>query len=464
MHADTRPVYDDVALSKADTNHDGSVSCEELSDFIVNGLGGLGIDGLPHQDQTKNAVHLLLGDADKDGDGKLSKEEFIACFAGYVSGVVAGPSTLRARLRQSDQMSAANIESTFATFDANKDGVITRDEYLSGLKQLGVEHTVEDATCLFNTIDLDHDGHLDLHEFSTHVYAPCFVPVKKPEEQSPPENDAAGAAGSHSDGVVSNSDTSGGGGGAANPGRADDDGSGGGSDGGGGAAAAATPQVTSAAAVAAATAASIEAAANGSDEEPITIKETITDTTLLVAAGLLHAADSVSDAVAAKLQLEMVLAEMESATSEKETERLQRTATELRQEIGSISDSSEPPAKRLKSDGASDAPDVAMDGGGGGGGGGAAAAVATPSSPSKASSMIAANLYESLSHPDVNSAVPGVVDAVSCKTASRLLSAVVHGSCSARIRKYGLTNGWKNFIQMKSEQMVEVIDDDQSGR
>ena len=103
-----------------------------------------------------------------------------------------------------------------------------------------------------------------------------------------------------------------------------------------------------------------------------------------------------------------------------------------------------PPAKRLKG-GAVDGRSSSSAGGGGGGGGGGAD-----------SAGIARKLYNELVH---SHAVPGLLDAVPCKTVATLLCDVVQGGCSARIRKHGLTTGWKNFARVRGEQMADVSEE-----
>lgn len=77
----------------------------------------------------------MLDHADKDGDGRISRDEFIAARA-----------------------------ATFAKFDRNGDGVITRDDFKRILKFRRQAATRIDA--MFAEMDADHDGRITRAELA----------------------------------------------------------------------------------------------------------------------------------------------------------------------------------------------------------------------------------------------------------------------------------------------------------
>jgi Ca2+-binding EF-hand superfamily protein len=127
-------------LKKADKDHDGKISKEE---FQIMGTGGkkggkaddlfsqidANADGLidqaendaalkklHEQDPGKVDTSAMFKDADKDGDGKVSFDEFKALLP--------------------DNKSEADAQSLFKQFDTNGDGYVNQTEHEAAIKEM----------------------------------------------------------------------------------------------------------------------------------------------------------------------------------------------------------------------------------------------------------------------------------------------------------------------------------------
>merc|ERR1719411_559004 len=83
--------------------------------------------------------------ADKDHDGKISREEFVG----------------QERPKPKEMGTDAKAELAFNVFDKNHDGYITKSEMLKVSKNL----TKEQVDAVFQRNDNNHDGKLTLEEF-----------------------------------------------------------------------------------------------------------------------------------------------------------------------------------------------------------------------------------------------------------------------------------------------------------
>ena len=58
-----------------------------------------------------------------------------------------------------------DLEETFNAFDANGDGVLSKDELKNGLLSLGVKLSSEEIEGVMAVLDTDGNGEIDSHEF-----------------------------------------------------------------------------------------------------------------------------------------------------------------------------------------------------------------------------------------------------------------------------------------------------------
>jgi Ca2+-binding EF-hand superfamily protein len=89
---------------------------------------------------------------------KITQHLLLTCIAAAVALPTA------ALAAKADRKKPAATAVTFATADKDSDGAVTKDEYVAALKaSLGEEA----ATTKFGTLDKDHDGKLTKEEYGT---------------------------------------------------------------------------------------------------------------------------------------------------------------------------------------------------------------------------------------------------------------------------------------------------------
>merc|ERR1712062_398635 len=125
----------EAAFKKADVNGDGFLSADEYYRILKDH----GIDC------TYEEIMQIMQEADKDHDGKISREEFV------------GPERPPKKGLGTD----AKAELAFNVFDKNHDGYITKNEMLRGSKNL----TKGQVEAVFKQNDNNQDGKLTLEEF-----------------------------------------------------------------------------------------------------------------------------------------------------------------------------------------------------------------------------------------------------------------------------------------------------------
>lgn len=99
---------------------------------------------------------LLLEHADTDGDGQVSREEFVTAMQDSVT----APEHFESAVM-------AIADAVMNAADTNTDGVLSRDEYVAMYEVLGVspEHSVP----AFARLDVDGDGVISHHEYRTAI-------------------------------------------------------------------------------------------------------------------------------------------------------------------------------------------------------------------------------------------------------------------------------------------------------
>ena len=134
-------------FKRIDTNGDGAISKQELK----NGLR-LG----------ENDVEVVFAIGDLDQDGEISMSEFIRLMS---------PSAASAmnRLRNSFR-DIAEVITAFKKFDINKDGALSKQELMNGIKSTGLQLTNQECTSIFELVDVNQDGEINYLEFVSALF------------------------------------------------------------------------------------------------------------------------------------------------------------------------------------------------------------------------------------------------------------------------------------------------------
>jgi Ca2+-binding EF-hand superfamily protein len=142
QNADVSAMWREL-LSKADNNGDGRISKTELKEAMPQSDAGAGVDGLFGKidtngdgfiDKSEDAAVLgeilkskrhsasdplqVFRDADKDGDGRISKADF------------------KSALPPGAKTSTAN--QVFDSMDTNRDGIVDASEYMAAMEKTGL--------------------------------------------------------------------------------------------------------------------------------------------------------------------------------------------------------------------------------------------------------------------------------------------------------------------------------------
>ena len=144
-----------------DKNGDGVLSERELA----SGIRELTGRGLP-DDNLQSIIDLF----DRNGDNAIDYREFCDIFEQFDRSQSTTNNVLhelRASLREYGHTDDAALRRAFEQFDANGDGVLTKDEFQRGLRRLEppIDLDRDQMDELMRVIDADGDGAIDLNEF-----------------------------------------------------------------------------------------------------------------------------------------------------------------------------------------------------------------------------------------------------------------------------------------------------------
>mmetsp|Transcript_25522 Transcript_25522/g.44493 ORF Transcript_25522/g.44493 Transcript_25522/m.44493 type:complete len:2210 (+) Transcript_25522:2881-9510(+) len=150
-----------------DKDGNGAISRKELVDSFHN----FGI-GLSTQ-QIEKVMKLI----DTNSDGNIEFDEFKAVFARELEleQFKANPiesdwkDKLFSRINEAIRKYGMDLTEAFATFDENKDGRISKSEFLECFKRMGVTLTTAQLDELWNTVNVDRDGYISYVEFVKQV-------------------------------------------------------------------------------------------------------------------------------------------------------------------------------------------------------------------------------------------------------------------------------------------------------
>ena len=134
-----------------DKNSDGEITVAELRQALISA----------GQDYTLKDVQKIVKKVDRNGDGRVAWEEFLALMSKKKESVkkvgdkgVSGEEYSRA------------IEA-FKIFDKNNDGVIDMKELMEAMKELQLEEDPKKVEKLLKDLDKNGDGSIDYEEFAS---------------------------------------------------------------------------------------------------------------------------------------------------------------------------------------------------------------------------------------------------------------------------------------------------------
>jgi len=125
-----------------DKSGDGSISYDEFESLMKN-LGA---------EITAESLTRMIGMLDTDGDGEVSKEEFINWYAEHAN--------------DDDLSEEERAHFLFQMFDRDNSGEITIAEFKHKLDALNMGFTVDEVGAIVNELDEDNSASIGLHEFA----------------------------------------------------------------------------------------------------------------------------------------------------------------------------------------------------------------------------------------------------------------------------------------------------------
>eukprot|EP01106_Pelomyxa_sp_JSP_P018321 TRINITY_DN828_c0_g1_i3.p1 TRINITY_DN828_c0_g1~~TRINITY_DN828_c0_g1_i3.p1 ORF type:complete len:145 (+),score=36.25 TRINITY_DN828_c0_g1_i3:47-481(+) len=125
-----------------DTNKDGHLSIGEFRDFCRGMSSGV---------LSVAQMKILMAILDSNRDGVIDEAEFIEFFS------------------NAKYTSADFAPGLFKLFDEDGNGKLNKEEVSKAMAKLGHPFTEEELTDFFTKADVDHDGLVDLEEFTKFV-------------------------------------------------------------------------------------------------------------------------------------------------------------------------------------------------------------------------------------------------------------------------------------------------------
>lgn len=135
-----REELEDV-FKRFDANGDGKISSSELGEILRSMGSRVG----------SQELGLMMKEADVDGDGFISLEEFIDL-----------------NTKGNDRATCLeDLKNAFQVFDLDRNGSISADELYQVLKGMGDGSTREDCKNMITSVDRNGDGLINFEEFKT---------------------------------------------------------------------------------------------------------------------------------------------------------------------------------------------------------------------------------------------------------------------------------------------------------
>jgi Ca2+-binding EF-hand superfamily protein len=134
-----------------DLDRNGLITVDEIQKLMLS-------LGAPIMESTLRTIVRRL---DRDGDGEISRHEFLQWYAESIS-------------EQDDLSEHERAKFLFSLFDRNNSGEITIQEFKTKLDALYAGFTVDEVGAIVNELDVDNNGSIGLEEFELllHKYNP----------------------------------------------------------------------------------------------------------------------------------------------------------------------------------------------------------------------------------------------------------------------------------------------------
>ena len=140
---------------------DGIISRREMRSGLLSLHAGL----------TLRQVDDLVDAADSRHDGRIDIHAFVHKFRGTHS-VARGVAQLQRELQDLFHRSGVNLREAFSAFDRDGDGVISRHEFIEGLRSLELGLSATQMEDVLTLVDKDGDGRIEYAEFVRQFGAP----------------------------------------------------------------------------------------------------------------------------------------------------------------------------------------------------------------------------------------------------------------------------------------------------
>ncbi|XP_062569937.1 uncharacterized protein LOC134232008 isoform X2 [Saccostrea cucullata] len=128
-------------FDRTDRDKNGVLSISELKKALVEDYN--------RKDLTDSEIAEMFSDIDKNGDGQITKEEFLS------------------EMMKKERRTA--VEEAFQKIDKNGDGKLAKDEVAAAMREIG-HFTDEEIDKLIKKADKNNDGVIDRAEFEKEVF------------------------------------------------------------------------------------------------------------------------------------------------------------------------------------------------------------------------------------------------------------------------------------------------------
>lgn len=145
----------EALFARLDVDQNGRLSCAELQQVLLSFEPNLSRSDC-------EAVHWRF---DKDQSGGVDISEFYQALQDVNAGALVAVEDKVQFLRAKLQERGCTLYDSFAIFDRNGDGYLSREEWQRAMSVIGPELSTNDLEAVFRLFDVNGDGHLSIAEF-----------------------------------------------------------------------------------------------------------------------------------------------------------------------------------------------------------------------------------------------------------------------------------------------------------